>query len=161
MILTNLGEPKTFPELCELLEEETGIRRPKSSVSYALRELIRRGEVVGAIDEGTLKKTRGKLIPVFKRTGRHALLLGGEPKDAPTDGRDYSIMDLYTHKKGYFIGRQFFKKIKRKHGKGAYAYKRIGPFYLFRGPDDFVGVPLRDIRSIRDLERYLKRKRQR
>jgi len=125
-ILYKLGEPKTFSELCGILKKESGIRKPKSSVSYALRELIRRGEVIGAINSGTLRNTRGRLVTVYKLTGHHPIFHGGAPRNAPTDGSDYSIMRLYLDEKGNPIGRQFFKKIKRKLGEG-YTYRKISP----------------------------------
>jgi len=155
MILSSLDEPKTFAELCRLLDREVGMKNARSSVLYALRELIGQGQVVGIIDEESLKKTGKKLVPVFKLTGNQVIFLGGSSKDHPTDGSDYSIMKLYTDEKGNFIGKQYFKKIKRRSYRGE-TYRRISPLYLLHGDREWAAP--RDIRNIRDLERRLRRK---
>jgi hypothetical protein len=123
IIKSFLEEPKTFPELCELLKKERKICKSKSSVSYALREVIRRGEVVGEINAESLKQTKGKIIPIYRRTRKLTIFHGGEPEDHRSDGRE--IMRCYIDQRGNLVGKQFFKKIKRK--SRGYTYRRTSP----------------------------------
>jgi len=126
-ILGNLGEPKTFSELCRLLRKEQGIRKPKSSVSYALRDLIQRREVIGVIDADSLRNTNGRLIPIFKLTGYRPPIHGAKPKDYRDSGAD--VVRLYKNEKGTPVCRQLFKKIRKGKGRteiDGYTYRRIG-----------------------------------
>jgi len=162
LFLCSLDEPKTFPELCDLVKKELGIRNPDSSAFYALREMISRGEVVGVIDEESLKKTAGKkLSPIFKLTGNRVIF-----REQPIDGSGDMFMKLLMSEQGNIAAKQFYIKRKRKtssyifrpHG---YADRRTGPVFLYipnqlRGHGGREWVPLRGIRDTDDLERRLR-----
>jgi len=59
-----------------------------------------------------------KYFRQFERIGysikRPDIIHGGDLKDRPTDGSDYSIMRAYKDEKGNLVGRQFFRKLVKK-----------------------------------------------
>jgi len=145
IIRSFLEDPKTFPEICEILKSKQIIKNPKSSVQYALTDLIRRGEVIGEINAESLKikKIKGRLIPVYRRTGKIAIFHGEAPKPGQKiitksgsreyRNDDYDVMRVYIDPEtGGPFGKQFFKKIKAKHGKG-HGYRRVTPIIFEPG----------------------------
>jgi len=119
--------PKTWDELRKELKE------PRTSVYFALRDLIRWKIVYGFIDDGTLGKTKNRFTPVFNLTGINPIIQGGGFSDKSAV---YSVLELDD--KGNEIGRQRYKKVKSRLGsRYEYVDRKVGKFkYAQKGLHD-------------------------